>query len=127
MVKSLEAAKIAARKALESTYEGECTIIEYRDVKDEVTKLSREEKAVVLQGQPCKLSFEKLASASRTETAAAVSQGVKLFLAPEIRVNSGSRITVTQNGVTNEYCASGEPAVYNTHQEIILELAERWA
>lgn len=127
MVKSLEAAKIAARKALESTYEGECTIIEHQDVKDEITKLSREEKVVVLQGQPCKLSFEKLAAASRTETAAAVSQGVKLFLAPEIRVNSGSRIVVTQNGVTNEYCASGEPAVYNTHQEIILELAERWA
>lgn len=127
MVKTLERARSAARKALESTYEGECTIIEHRDVKDEVTKLSREEKVVVLQGQPCKLSFEKLAAASRTETAAAVSQGVKLFLAPEIGVNSGSRITVTQNGVTNEYCASGELAVYDTHQEIILELAERWA
>ncbi len=52
---------------------------------------------------------------------------MKLFLAPEIRVNSGSRIAVTQNGISNEYCASGEPAVYDTHQEILLELAERWA
>lgn len=127
MVKALEMVWTAARKALESTYEGECTIIEHRDVKDEVTKLSREERVIVLQGQPCKLSFEKLAAASRTETAAVVSQGVKLFLAPEIRVNSGSRIAVTQNGISNEYCASGEPAVYDTHQEILLELAERWA
>lgn len=127
MVKALEGARSAARKALESTYEGECTIIEHRDVKDEVTKLSREEEVAVLEGQPCKLSFEKLSAASRTETASAVSQGVKLFLAPEIRVSSGSRIVVTQNGVTGEYCASGVPAVYSTHQEIILELSERWA
>ena len=58
MVKALEMVWTAARKALESTYEGECTIIEHRDVKDEVTKLSREERVIVLQGQPCKLSFE---------------------------------------------------------------------
>ena len=56
MVKALEMVWTAARKALESTYEGECTIIEHRDVKDEVTKLSREERVIVLQGQPCKLS-----------------------------------------------------------------------
>lgn len=127
MVKELERVRSAARKALESTYEGECTIIGHRDVKDEKTKLSREEEVIVLQGQPCKLSFERLAAASRTETVSTVSQGVKLFLAPEIRVGSGSRIVVTQNGVTDEYCASGEPAVYGTHQEIVLELARRWA
>ncbi len=127
MVTELERAGSAARKALEAAYEGECTIIERRDVKDEATKLSRQEEVTVLEGQPCKLSFEKLAAAARTETASTVSQGVKLFLAPEIRVNSGSRIVVTQNGVTGEYCASGVSAVYSTHQEIILELSERWA
>ena len=93
----------------------------------EETKLSREEEAVVLEGQPCRLSFEKQAAVFRTDTAASVTQGLKLFLAPEIRVKPGSKVIVTQNGITGAYSASGEPAVYSTHQEIVLELSGRWA
>ncbi len=127
MVNAREAAGQAARKALESAYDGRCDIIEYRDVTDEETKLSREEEAVVLEGQPCRLSFEKQAAVFRTDTAASVTQGLKLFLAPEIRVKPGSKVIVTQNGITGAYSASGEPAVYSTHQEIVLELSGRWA
>ena len=127
MVKAVKAAGKAARRAQEAAYEGICTIIEYRSVTDERTKLSSRKKITVLENQPCRLSFEKLSTASQTETAAAVSQGVKLFLAPEIRVNSGSKMAVTQNGVTGEYSASGEPAVYDTHQEIVLELFRGWS
>lgn len=127
MVKAMEAAVKAARLALEITYDGLCTIIEYRKVTDEKTKLCDKREITVLEEQPCKLSFEKLTTASQTETAAAISQGVKLFLAPEIRVPAGSKIVVTQNGVTGEYSASGVPAIYNTHQEIVLELFRRWS
>ena len=127
MVKAMEYARKAARQAQEAAYEGLCTIIEYRSVTDERTKLSSRKEITVLEDQPCRLSFEKLSAAAQTETAAAVSQGVKLFLVPEIRVNSGSKIAVTQNGVTGEYSASGEPAVYDTHQEIILELFRGWS
>ena len=35
MVKAMEAARKAARRAQEATYEGLCTIYEYRDVTDE--------------------------------------------------------------------------------------------
>lgn len=126
MVKAVETARKAAREALEATYEGLCTIIEYRDVTDEKTKLSREKEVPVIEDQPCKLSFEKLNAVVQTETAAAAAQGVKLFLAPEITVNSGSKIVVTQNGVVGEYSSSGEPAIYYTHQEIILELFRGW-
>lgn len=127
MVKAMEAARKAARRAQEATYEGLCTIYEYRDVTDEKTKLSSEEEVAVIEDQPCKLSFEKLNSAIQTETAATAVQGIKLFLAPEIVVKSNSKIVVTQNGITNEYSASGVPAVYSTHQEIPLELFGRWA
>ena len=127
MVKAMEAARKAARMAQEATYEGLCTIIEYRDGKDEKTKLSEEEEVTVIEDQPCKLSFEKLDAVIQTETAATVAQGIKLFLAPEIEVNSGSKIVVTQNGVTEEYSASGKSAIYPTHQEVILELFHRWA
>lgn len=127
MVKAMEAARKAARRAQEATYEGLCTIIEYRYVKDEKTRLSEEEEVTVIEDQPCKLSFEKLDAVIQTETAATAAQGIKLFLAPEVEVNSGSKIVVTQNGVTGEYSASGKPAIYPTHQEIILEVFRGWA
>lgn len=127
MVKVLEAARKAARRAQEAMYEGLCTIVEYHTVRDEKTKLSEEREVVVMENLPCKLSFEKLDAASPTETATAISQGVKLFLSPEVRVNSGSKIIVTQNGITGEYSASGVPAVYATHQEIVLELFRGWS
>ena len=127
MVKAMEAARKAARRAQEATYEGLCTIYECRDVTDEKTKLSSEEEVAVIEDQPCKLSFEKLNSVVQTETAAVQAQRVKLFLAPEIAVGSNSKIVVTQNGITNEYSASGVPAVYSTHQEITLESFRGWA
>ena len=127
MVKAMEAARRAARRAQEATYEGICTIYEYRDVTDEKTKLSSEEEVAVIEDQPCKLSFEKLNSVVQTETVAVQAQGVKLFLAPEIAVGSNSKIVVTQNGVTDEYSASGKPAIYPTHQEITLESFRGWS
>lgn len=127
MVRALEAARRAARRAQEAAYEGVCTIIEYSDEKDEKTKLCRAKEVVVVEDQPCRLSFEKLNKVVQSDTAAAMGQGTKLFLAPEIQVKGGSKIIVTQNGITEEYSASGKPAVYPTHQEIILELFEGWA
>ena len=116
-----------ARRAQEATYDGLCTVFEYQEVRDAKTKLSSEKEVAVIEDQPCKLSFEKLPTASQTETAAVAAQGIKLFLAPEIMVDSNSKIVVTQNGVTEEYSASGKPAVYSTHQEITLELFRGWA
>lgn len=58
---------------------------------------------------------------------ATTSQAVKLFIAPEIAVPEGSRIDVTQNGITTSYRQSGTPAVYSSHQEITLELYKRYA
>jgi hypothetical protein len=122
MVKAWEAARQAARKAQEATYEGLCTVIEYQDVTNPVTKCTHEEEVLVLENQPCKLSFEKLDSAAQSETANGVSQMIKLFLAPEIQVQPGSKLIVTQNNITEEYAESGKPAVYATHQEIPLTL-----
>lgn len=127
MVKSFEAARMAARRAQESIYEGVCTIITHQNGTDEDTCLTGSAERIEAEDIPCKLSFEKLTPAAQSETGSAIAQGVKLFLAPEIRVKSGSKVIVTQEGVTSEYCASGVPAVYQTHQEIMLELWEGWA
>ena len=60
MVKAIEAARKAARRAQEITYEGVCTVYEYQTIKDTDTKLTHEEEIAVIEDQPCKLSFEKL-------------------------------------------------------------------
>lgn len=50
-----------------------------------------------------------------------------MFVSPDVTIKPGSMLTVAQNGVTTEYTSSGVPAVYPTHQEIILELSDKWA
>lgn len=124
MNKAMQAAQKAARKAIESTYTGLLTVTEYQAVKDPVTHITKNQKVVVLENQPCKLSFETIKTAIQTEAAAIISQAVKLFVSPDVTIKAGSMITVTQNGVTTEYTSSGVPAIYPTHQEIMLELSD---
>ena len=127
MVKAIQAAQEAARKAIEGTYFGSLSITEQRKVKDEKSKLTKTEPVVVLENQPCKLSFETVKATAISDATATVTQITKLFVSPEISIKPGSKITVTQDGITTDYTHSGVPAVYPTHQEILLELFERWA
>lgn len=127
MGSAIEAAQRAAKKAIESTYAGIVTVSEYQKVKDPVTHLTSYKEVVVLENQPCKLFFESITTAIQTEAAATISQAVKLFISPDITIKPGSKIQVIQTGVTTEYSSSGVPAVYPTHQEIMLELFDSWA
>ena len=112
MVSRLESAQEAAQKAIETVYyTGICS-------KSEVT---------VVENQPCRLSFETLNPSPLSGSAANTAQSTKLFISPEITVNSGSRIIVEQSGKKTVYRASGEHAVYPSHQEIMLELFKEWA
>ena len=56
-----------------------------------------------------------------------MAQSVTLYIDPSVDIPEGSKITVTQNGVTRDYERSGRPAVYSCHQEIPLELFKGWA
>lgn len=126
MVNGMSAAIKAARKAIESTYIGSLVVIEHQKVKDEETKLTGYKDVAVIENQPCKLSFESLKTASQSDSAATVTQTTRLFVSPDIVIKAGSKITVTQAGITTDYTCSGVPAVYLTHQEIILDLFEDW-
>ena len=117
---------VKARKAIESMYDGTCTVTEYQEyIKD--NKSTAHHEVVLLEGQPCRLSFSSSPNTNQTESAAQLVQTIKVFLAPDVRVQAGSKLTITQNGVTTEYKSSGEPALYQTHQEIMLELFKGWA
>lgn len=118
---------VKARKAIESMYDGTCTIIERQKVKLP-NKSTGFKEVVVLEDIPCRLSFKTITNTNQVETGvSAVVQVTKIFIAPEIQVKPGSKLTITQNDVTTEYKSSGQPAIYTTHQEIELELFERWA
>lgn len=127
MVNAIKAAQKAARKAIEATYFGVLTVTEQQKVKDEKSKLTKMIDVVVLENQPCKLSFEKLQATIQSESAATITQVTKLFVSPDISINAGSKITVSQDNVTTDYTCSGVPAIYPTHQEIILELFKGFA
>lgn len=127
MVSRMQAAQRAARNAIESTYFGVVTVTERQKVKDNQTKLTKTEDVVVLENQPCRLSFEKLQAVAQSDAAAAVAQSVKLFVSPDVSIKAGSKLTVTQDGVTVDYTRSSVSAVYPTHQEIMLELFKGYA
>ncbi len=125
---AIEKARQAARKAIEQChYDGVCTVTEHNKVKNDKTKLTTFEDAVVLENQPCHLIFKTITSTEQSESAAAIRQTTKLLLSPDVTIKPGSKITVTQEGVTIDYTCSGVPAAYGTHQEIILELFRGWA
>lgn len=113
-----------ARKAIESRYKGLCDILEKRKVKDEVTKATALKDIAVLSNQPCKLSYSSSGTANQTDTISNIEQTIKVFIAPEIKIAPGSKLRITQNGITTDYISSGVPAVYETHQEVSLELKE---
>lgn len=118
-------AVVKVRKALEKGYIGTFTVTEHKKVTkpNHTTGFSDVE---VLVDQPCRLSFSSIPTASDGDVAE-INQTVKLFFAPEIEIKEGSKITVTQNGVSTAYKQSGTPAVYSTHKEILLELFKGWA
>lgn len=111
------------RRAVERLYTGRCDIIDQQEMFDLESGQTSFAEVVVASGQRCRLSYSYLTAAEPKDGAAKVKQTIKLFLAPETVVRAGARVAVTQCGRTTEYKAAGEPAVYGSHQEVVLELA----
>ena len=82
---AIEKARQAARKAIEQChYDGVCTVTEHNKVKNDKTKLTTFEDAVVLENQPCHLIFKTITSTEQSESAAAIRQTTKLLLSPDV-------------------------------------------
>ena len=124
---AIKQAQVLARKAQETTYDGRCTVTEQQKVKDPKTKLTTEKDMVVLENEPCRLSYSSVSAVDQTESAAKTAQVTKLFLSPDVQIKPGAKITVTQAGAVQTFECSGVAAVYPTHQEIVLTLSERYA
>lgn len=111
---------VKARKALECLYIGKATIVVKEEYERPNGSMGFYDKTI-LENEPCRVSYKDISQANSDGTVATTQQVIKLFLAPEHDIPRGSKIVVEQNGRTNEYVRSGKPAIYETHQEIILE------
>lgn len=74
------------RKAIESTYDCLCDIIEYQSTKNATNKRTEYEEIIVLKKQPCRISYKTISNANETENENSVVQVIKLFISPYILI-----------------------------------------
>ena len=117
---------VRARKLIEKSYRGTCTIAEKR----KITKADHStgfEDVIICENTPCRLSFESKIASNETDSVNTISQIIKLFISPDIIVAPGSRVVVSQDNLQFAYKSTGIPAIYPTHQEIILKSEKEMA
>lgn len=113
------------RKHVERLYTDICDIWEYTQTVDG-SGITCFDELQVQQQLPCRLNYYTSTSTGEGK-AASVSQDILLFLSPDIIVKPGSKLVVNKSGIVTVYKNSGEPAIYETHQEIRLTLFKGWA
>lgn len=114
-----------AEQAVKSLWQDTMTVVEHQKVKKK-NGVTGFEDVAVMEGEPCKLIFKTLQATDQKE-AAGLTQGVKLLCDKTLAIPEGSKILVLHEDKETAYKQSGKPAVYSVHQEIMLELFERWA
>ncbi len=106
---------------MERLYTGVCSVTEQQKY-EKANKSTGFRDVVVLENVPCRRSYSNVHSGNPGDSYTAIDQTIKVFLAPELEIKPGSRLTIVQDGRTEVYRSSGKPAVYQTHQEISLGL-----
>lgn len=114
-------------KAIKKLWTGVCTVKTYVTATDEKTGRETSSEKIIFEKLPCRISFENTGALVQSDSAYPTVQTITLFSARDTDIPPGSKITVTQNGVTADYERSGVPAVYSTHRETPLVLFRGWA
>jgi hypothetical protein len=113
--------------AITSLWDGRCTITVRSGVLNPDNGRTETQEQTITSDVPCRISYERVTATTPAEEAQRVEQTVTLLIANTTDIPAGSKITVTQNGVTRDYQQSGEAAVYSFHKEVPLVMFERWA
>lgn len=119
----LQKTQVVRRKAFEKMFNGTCTII----IKQEYEKgngATGFTDVATVTDEPCRLSFSSSPVATDSGTVTLANQSVKLFISPEISIPEGSKITVSQDGVTRTYKRSGMPIIRDVIQSVELEVLD---
>lgn len=105
---------------LQKLWRDTCSIYNFEKLKDPKTKTTEFKEILVQENIPCRISFQNISSTSETPSIAITNQVIKLFLSNKVEIKENSKIVVTRNGISKTYKASGIPAIYSVHQEVIL-------
>lgn len=109
------------KNVLQRLYNGRADVYEYKMVKDEKTKLTKSQEVKVFEQIPCRVSHKRIYPVQSNQNVPTAQMEIKLFLSNIYTIEPGSKIVVTQNTRERVYQSSGIPAVYSSHQEIILK------
>lgn len=109
-----------ARKAIEELYDSKCNVTCYGPVKDPITKITGEGTINKYDDKPCRVAKQTLGKNKQTDTTNEITYEVKLIIAPELVINQGDEIEVTNALGTKKKYTAGEGFGYHTHQEVIL-------
>lgn len=123
----IEKARARARVQIEKMYESTCSVWQSSQVYDKVAHVTKTKKVMLFDSIPCHVSYGISNAAKQTDTIAVIGQNITLYLSPEYAVPAGCEIIIEGQGRTTKYESSGEPAVYQSHQEISLTLDDKEA
>ena len=123
----IEKARAKARVQIERMYESTCSVWRSSQVYDKVAHVTKTKKVMLFDGIPCHVSYGISNAAKQTDTIAVLGQNITLYLSPEYEIPAGCEIIIEGQGQTTRYESSGEPAVYQSHQEISLALDDKEA
>lgn len=117
------------RKAIESRYESTCSVYVYGDVFDETTKQTKRERKLLIENQPCRLSYQTQAFASlvssQSDGVPSTYQSTKIFMAPELDIPENSEIEVNWQGRLLKFKRSSVPVIHTNHQEVMVEVLDQ--
>ncbi len=115
------------KSALKTLWTDVCSVYVYTPTINANNKRTEFIENAIYTDISCKLSFKHAYATDQTTHVAALHQTVTLFLDSAIAIPAGSKVVVEHNNSTFIYKASGEPNVFQYHQEISLQLWKGWA
>ncbi len=107
---------------IERLYDGVFSAYESVPITDDETGIVTGKRQEYLKDIPCRISYQLINENKQSRFISYKNQTVRLFTSPDVVVKEGSDISVTVSGRSEEYILSGSPAVYTSHQEILLKI-----
>jgi len=105
------------RKAIERNYKGLMWVKEFKSV--EVDGETLQELVMVHEEIPCYLQRSQNKKVSSDGINLEINYDLKIMCAPEVKIKPGSHIRVEQSGMKYSFENTGEPFIYETHQELM--------
>lgn len=113
---------VDTKQALKMLWRDKCKITaKNKKVVDPEDYTTNYTDVVIVEDEPCKLSFETLQVASSDNVKAKVEQKAKLFIDNEIEIPPGSVVEITRGSRVFVFSSTGLPGLFSNHQEIVLE------